>query len=106
MAAVYYSSLSAIVFCLRRVSQRGTCVRVPFKNTLRAHSAGSLSGEPAGTKIISPVEGRPPLDIIVLDLKNFDEFDPSIRPQIMDHINDPSRPYASLVNSDQFIIIN
>jgi hypothetical protein len=50
-------------------------------------------------KIVEPENGTPPLDKIVLDFKNFDEFDPTLRIQFMNYINDPTYKYNYLINN-------
>jgi len=54
-------------------------------------------------KIVQPEAGIPALDKFILDFKNFDDFDPNLRTQIMNYINDN---YSHLVNTTHFEIIN
>lgn len=67
-----------------------------FKKSIRTHFR----------KIDTPQGGLPALDKIVLDFKNFDEFDSSLRIEIMQYINSPSFEYKHLVNSNYFETIN
>ncbi|MDO3641332.1 hypothetical protein [Mucilaginibacter sp. L3T2-6] len=57
-------------------------------------------------KIRTPLPPRPPLDIVVMDLKHFDDFDPGMRTTIMNKINSPTYEYKEYVNSNNLIIIN
>ncbi|MGY0041041.1 hypothetical protein [Pedobacter sp. NJ-S-72] len=57
-------------------------------------------------KIASPKSGLPALDKLILDLKNYDEFNPKLRIDILNHINNPNYVYKDLVNSIHFEIIN
>ncbi|OCX54252.1 hypothetical protein BEL04_08320 [Mucilaginibacter sp. PPCGB 2223] len=57
-------------------------------------------------KIKVAKDGKPKLDIVVIDLKNFDNYDPQLRTTIMNKINDPTYKYREFVNPNHLIIIN
>jgi hypothetical protein len=78
------------------------------KSLTRAKNQFNKSIDVHINKIVNPKGGIPPLDILVIDLKGFDEFNSTIRSNIMNYIQTKYPTYLDPLhpNSQKLIILN